>query len=254
MTGQQWRQRTMRHAAAGLGVALVAVGAPLAAAPTASAQHPCLVKPLTNGVHSGFDCQGQYLRNHNLNGMQLNGGYFVNANFSGMHLKGVNFTGATLNDANFQGTTFDNVTLVDAELIGAKLEGAKINKTSNITRANVTKTVMMPARAGWHVWPVTQKMLKEEAHPITGTYLYRCLENSLYLTGEDGKGFPRRPTGRATTYSITCHFGVEGVEGAPGIAAYDHMARGGMRIFDPAEAAAKAMEPAPKAGLGDGEK
>jgi uncharacterized protein YjbI with pentapeptide repeats len=125
MAGQQWRRRVMRHAAAGLGVTLLALGAPLVSAPSASAQG-CTLEPYTN-------CRGQDLTKVDFTGADVRHGDFTGANFSGMTLRRVDFNKAKLDGANLSDVTFGTATdLRESSLTGANLEGASLDPGANL--------------------------------------------------------------------------------------------------------------------------
>jgi hypothetical protein len=176
MARQQWWRRVMRPAAAGLGVALVAAGAPLVAAPTASAQYDtCEVKKYPSSTKHTV-CMNKTLRTEDFDHQDVRWGEFNGSIFSGSkRLYDVNLVFANLSNADLRDVEFDKTSVAGGTLENANLEGASLTNDSTLAQANVGKSSMMP-KASWPGSWVTTEMLLEDAKArlVTGTHIIGC--------------------------------------------------------------------------------
>jgi hypothetical protein len=184
---------------------LLTAGAPLVAAPTASAQG---CKPLPNADCRGVDFSKEdviVFTGSDETPLDLKGGNFRGANLSGKTITNVTLDGAHLEGANLTNVTFVKTTIKNGFLEGARLDGAKLLTGSTLMGSDVSKTVMMPVEVFAGPW-VTLDMVKATARPIAGTWVSQCEEDHrlpvLIL--------------RPRPYNIWCTFADDGDDTATG--------------------------------------
>jgi hypothetical protein len=205
MAGRGWWRRVVRSVAAGVGVALVAAGAPLVTAPTASA-HPCHLAEGFLGPHNHTRCEHMDLRAYDFTGKDLSWGIFTGSNFSGMHLSNVNLSHANLKYAQLRGVKFIHSLLARVKLQHADLEDlvrdvhttqlTELTNGSLLISSNVSDTRMMP-KSYWPGPIVTVQQLWANTRPIRGTHLINCHQY---------RGITVQFTAANSPYTIRCEF------------------------------------------------